>query len=112
VLSKLAKSSKELLGRLSLPGADPLENVSGSYTLVRDDAQLDFEIVDVRVNGAGRITLQLGHILFETSGQVLLRASHNAKPEHARNADAGSTRFIPADDGIADPENGRSPCRR
>jgi hypothetical protein len=72
VLTELAKSSKELLGRLSLPGADPRKNVSGSYTLVRDDAQLHFEIVDVCVNRVGRIALQLGHSLFEGSGQVFL----------------------------------------
>jgi hypothetical protein len=67
VLTELAENSKQLLGRLALPGADPRENVSGSYRLVRDDAQLDFEIVYARVDGVGGIALQLGHSLFEVS---------------------------------------------
>jgi hypothetical protein len=60
VLPRFAEDPQEVFGGLALPGTDAREHVRGGGTFVGDDANFDVEIVDARVHGPLRVTLQRG----------------------------------------------------
>jgi hypothetical protein len=67
-------ANDKLLCGLALPRPHAREDVRGSHRFAGDDADLDFEVVNARVDGLIRVTLKRGDGLFQARGNVLLGA--------------------------------------